>query len=753
VGTIRIVVGSMAAVAAGWSATASAQTAGTAATPQTGLAEITVTAERREASLQTVPVAVSALDTTALENRQVTEAEDLQRLVPSLKMANNITSPTNLSPSLRGSLQQDASLVVAESPFGIYVDDVYIARLNGNNVTLADVERVEVLRGPQGTLYGRNTLSGAIKFVTRTPGDESWANLRVGGGNWDQYLVSGSVGGPLGDAWSASLAGQVNHKDGQFTNVRTGRKTGLEENWAARGKLRYRGGEQLDAVLSLSYSDSKNDALQLLPRSTPGIPSNCSLPTVPRGTVCQFTSDDLAPPPGFPVYGVGTPTGIGAPAPITDPPSGRTKQTIASLNVAWDFGAATLRSITGYVKVEDRFSTDFSGIGVTIGAATIDDDHFSQELQLQGTALGDRLNYIVGAYYFDESGEQDFGWRIVTPLSTSQIDATTKSYAAFGQLDYRLTDALKGTAGVRWVEDKKTFGLDYQRLAGNVIGLPALVDRVRLDDVYTEVTPRFGLDYTIAPGGAVDSMLLFASAAKGFKSGGYNGINIVNANIARVPYAPESNWTYEAGLKTDLLDRRLRINANYFYAKISDLALNATVEVAPGIFDFPVQNAGEATIQGLEFEITARPIESLTVFLNGALQDGKYDSLNPTSAPAQAPALYGVKASPPQVPDYTFTVGFDWSIPVSVAGGSRFSVGADYFRTDEFVTAATNDFVTSAYDRTSAYASMQFGANWEVRFDVKNLTDEETIASGSRGLGGFIILPPREYLFSVTYRM
>jgi iron complex outermembrane receptor protein len=751
--TIRTVIGSLAAVAAGWSGPAAAQSTGAAAPSQTGLGEITVTAERREASLQTVPVAVSALDVTALENRQISEAEDLQRLVPSLKMANNITSPTNLAPSLRGSLQQDASLVVAESPFGIYVDDVYIARLNGNNVTLADVERVEVLRGPQGTLYGRNTLSGALKFVTRTPGEEPWANFRLGGGNWDQYLVSGSVGGPLGDGWAASLAGQVNHKDGQFENERTGRETGLERNWAARGKLRYTGVENVDAVLSLSYSDSKNDSLQLLPRTTPGIPSNCSLPTVPPGTVCQFTSDDLRAPPGFPVYGVGTPTGIGAPAPITDPPSGETQQTIASLNMAWTLGSVTLRSITGYVKVEDRFSTDFSGLGVTIGAATIDDHHFSQELQLQGTALGERLNYIVGAYYFDEEGEQDFGWRIVTPVSTSQIDATTKSYAVFGQADYRLTDALKATAGVRWVEDKKTFGLDYQRLAGNIVGLPPLVDRVQLDDVYTEVTPRFGLDYTVAPRGAVDSMLLFASAAKGFKSGGYNGINITNANIARVPYAPERNWTYEAGVKTDLLDRRLRVNANYFYAKISDLALNATVEVAPGVFDFPVQNAGEATIQGLEFEITAKPAESLTVFLNGALQDGEYDSLNPTSAPAQAVTLFGVQPSPPQVPDYTFTVGFDWSVPVALAGGSRFSLGADWFRTDEFVTAATNDFVTSGYDRVSAYAAMQVGANWELRFDVKNLTDEETIASGSRGLGGFIILPPREYLFSVTYRM
>jgi iron complex outermembrane receptor protein len=747
------VLGSAIALACGWHVPALAQTGAPTSPPGPGLAEVIVTAERREASLQTVPVAVSAFDAAALDNRQIAEAEDLQRMVPSLKMSNNITSPTNLSPSLRGSLQQDASLVVAESPFGIYVDDVYVARLNGNNITLADIDRVEVLRGPQGTLYGRNTLAGAIKFMTRTPGQEPWANARVGFGNYDQYLASASVGGPLSDSWAMSLAGQVNNKDEQFRNMRTFEEVGQEQNWATRAKLRYMGGEKFDAVLSFSYADSKNDSLQLVPRTTPGVPSNCSLPSVPRGTVCQFTSDDLRAPPGFPTYAVGTPRGIAAPAPISDPSSAKTQQQIAILNMSYDLGAATLRSITGYVDTQDRFSTDFSGNGVTIGASTIKNHHFSQELQLQGAAFGERLNYIVGAYYFDESGRQNFGWRIITPLSTSQIQASTESVALFGQGDYRLTDALKVTAGVRWVEDEKTFDLQFQRLAGNILGAPPLLDAVSLDDTYSEVTPRFGVDYTLATGGAIDSMLLFASAAKGFKSGGYNGINITNANIARVPYAPETNWTYEVGIKTDLLDRRLRVNANYFYAKIDDLALNATVEVAPGIFDFPVQNAGKATIQGLELELTARPVESLTLFLNGTLQDAEYDSLNPTSAPAQAPALYGVQPTPPQVPDYTFAVGFDWTLPLAFAGGSRFNLGADWFRTDEFVTAATNDFLASAYDRISAYTSLEVGANWELRFDVRNLTDEETIASGSRGLGGFIILPPREYLFSVTYRL
>jgi len=309
-----------------------------------------VTAERREASLQTVPVPVTAITAEALANKQVTEAKDLARYAPSLKMFNNITTPTNLSPSLRGSLQQDASLVVAESPFGIYVDDVYIARLNGNNITLADIDRVEVLRGPQGTLYGRNTLAGAIKFMSRAPDADGWTNFSVGGGNYDQQRVSFSVGNAIGDGWAASLSGLYTNKDGQFRNVHPTKaeETGLERNYAGRVKLRYTGIENLDVTASLSYADAQNDGGQLIPASTPSVPSNK-----------QFTSDDLVPQ--FGRYALNTPN-IARPN-LANYPYGKTKQQIASINVAYDFGDMLFRSITGFVKTEDAFTNDFSGNG------------------------------------------------------------------------------------------------------------------------------------------------------------------------------------------------------------------------------------------------------------------------------------------------------------------------------------------------------------------------------------------------------
>lgn len=730
------------AIAAALAPTAAlAQTANQEAQqPSVGLEEIVVTAERREASLQAVPLAVTALSVEALENRQVTEARDLARYTPSLKMFNNITSPTNLSPSLRGSLTQDASLIVAESPFGIYVDDIYLARLNGNNVALADIERVEVLRGPQGTLYGRNTLVGAIKFVSRNPGDEPWFKATVGAGNFDQYLGSFSLGSPLGESnWAASLSGLVSNKDGQFfnRNPSVARETGLERNWATRAKLRYTGSDNFDLVFSVSHSDAKNDSGQLIPATTPTVPGNR-----------QFTSDDLVPT--FGTYVLNTPNVARSPAPITSLPEGSTEQTIASINASYDFGFATLRSITGYVKTKDFFSTDFSGNGLIGGANTASVDQLSEEIQLLGKAIDDHLSYIVGIYVFQEEGDQAFAWNGYAPfpplnifqpvpLSTSSIDIETKSYSVFTQVDFDFTDALKGSLGVRYTNDDKDFDFVFQ----SAFGGPPL--RILYANDWSKTTPRAALDWSLPTSGSVNSLLLYASASNAFKSGGYSAIAIYGAGDV-IPYDPETNWTYELGVKTDLLDNLLRVNANYFYSDVQDVVINQTL---PG-GRFPVSNAGDATIQGLELEITAVPVESLTLYLNGAFLDGKYKNLRPSAAPALAPTLFGIsEADPPQIPDYTVTIGFDYSRPTRAG---EFKIGADWFFQDDYITAATNDFRVKAYNIGNAFVGLGLGENWSLRAAVKNIGDNDVITTGSRGLlGGFIPVRPREYLFSVTY--
>lgn len=697
------------------------------------LEEIVVTAQRREQDLQSVPVPVSAFSVEQLENRQISEGQDLERFVPSLKMTNNITQPTNLSPSMRGSLQQDASLAVAESPFGIYVDDVYIGRMNGNNTRLADVERIEVLRGPQGTLYGRNTLAGALKFISKTPGEEMWLDGSLSYGNHNAYEASVSTGGPIGDTLAGSIAINFNGHDGYGTNVATNETIGDEKNWAGRAKLRYMGGEKFDAIFHVSYADSRNDSNVMVNATTP-TPGNA-----------QYTTRSLVPTFGG-FYDNNHPnqdySGGGA-LNIPNQPRGDTEQLISSLTMTYDFDQATLKSVTAFVNTQDYFATDFSGFGAILAGFETESDQWTQELQLQGTAFDDKLNYILGAFYLNERANQDMSWFFFGPTSRSVYDTGTDSYSVFGQGDYAVTDQLTVTAGLRWTRDEKDwdFNIDY---------LFAPIPSENIVDSITENswTPKVGLDYALN-----DDTLLFVSAAKGFKAGGFNGINIFNTQVAQSNYSSETNWTYEAGIKTELLDNRFRLNANYFHNRISDLTLNAQV-VVDGNPTFPVQNAGSATIQGLELEATAVLFDGFSAFATVTLLDGKFRDLDPTSAPANSLAAFGVQPQTPQTADYAFAIGFDYTHDFTIGGSdAAFKLGADMYYTDEFITSATNEVLSSAYDRINAYAELEFDQQWAARFSISNLEDDELFATGSRGLGGFIARPPQNYKLTLKYAM
>ena len=714
--------------------------AGSAAWAQTeqrisGLEEIVVTAERREGNLQTVPIAVSALTPSTLENIQIGSSQDLQKIIPGLRMVDGIATPTNFTIALRGSIQQDSSVIVVESPVGIYVDDVYIPRLNGANSQLLDIERVEVLRGPQGTLYGRNTLSGALKFVTRTPGEESWLQLRAGYGSYNRVEVGGSVGGKIADDVYASISGLFNDFDGYYENVATGEDFGEERNAAVRGKLRFTPGEW-DIAASFSYARSTHDGQVLVPGLVPA--------------AGQFTSDDVAPLLGADnPYRVSIPTmprsGI-----VTDEPYGKTTQMIATLSVSRDLGFATARSISGWVQTKDFFSNDLSGRGAFPLASDMKSDAFSEELQLIGTALDDRLDWMFGVYYFHEKADQEL--QLVTLMPTA---IKTDSIAAFGQATYDLTSDLSFTAGLRWTQDKKRF-------TGGIRGVDFPFPDVDFTsrDTYRAWTPKFSLNYDVPVDGisGLDSLFGYISASRGFKSGGYNGIPVVSPGVLETVYRPETNWTYEAGLKTEFLDRRMRLNAAYFINRISDLTANATVDVG-GTPVFPVTNVGDATVKGLELEFAAVPLAGLNLFANATFQTGKYRNLIEGSTPALAEIAFG-KAEIPQLPDYSFTIGFDYSHDLTLGNTAAvFKIGGDWYRADDHSVLVNNDFRVTAYSRLNGFVAMEIDERYELRLAGSNLADKKKFISGSRdtdlepGRGGYILLPPREIMLSFSYRM
>jgi iron complex outermembrane receptor protein len=734
-----------------------------AQTSDAALEEIIVTSERREASLQEVPIAVSALGMGEIEQLQVNAAQDLQRYVPSLNMFNNITHPSNLSLSMRGGLQQDASLVVAESPIGIYVDDIYVGRLNGNNVTMSDLERVEVLRGPQGTLYGRNTGYGAIRFISRTPGEEFWGNASVGAGNDDQLVFRGSIGGPFNDSWAGSLSGEYREKDGQYFNVHpsANTETGLEENTVLRGKLHYMGSDRFDAVLSVTYSDATNDSNQLVNATTPLVPDTCA--GFPSGSCgpgqsAQFSQSDLVFTHG--PRSTNTVWADRGPPPLTFKPEANTEQTIVGLTLSYDItDTLTIKSITGYVGLEGNFFTDFGNTLGAGGGSETDSDQYSQEFQLLGTAFDDRLNYVAGLYWLNDESEQLWGWNLLTvnfppfppggaPLSTYTIDVETDNISVFGEASYNITDALKVTAGIRYTEDDK----DLDFLFNPLFPAPGAPVPITLNVNPDDWTPKLGIDYVFETDGVLNSGLLYASYAEGFKGAGFSAIAISSADSVGT-YDAENNETYEVGFKGEWFNNRLRTNLAYYFSDITDIVMNSTLVLPDGNLAFPVDNQGDAEIQGLEFEITAVPIDGLNLFFSGtAFTDGEYTRVVPGSASDDVRRDFEVEPQTPQTADYSFNIGFDYTFEMPGNLIRAVTFGSDYYEMDDYFTAATNDFHNEGWDIWNAFISADIGENWQLKLTGKNLSDDDIITSGSRGLGAFVVTYPREYLLEATYR-
>ncbi len=704
-----------------------------AAPAQAAIDDIVVTSERVDGTLQETPIAVTALDRSELEKKQITAPQDLQKYTPSLNMFNNITQPTNLSLSLRGGLQQDASLVTAESPVGFYVDGIYLGRLNGNNIKLSDLERVEVLRGPQGTLYGRNTGYGAVRYITRVPDEEGWLDGSIGAGTDEQFVLDGSVGGQIADNWFGSFSGQFNEKDGQYFNVATDEAVGLEKNYAFRGKLRFTGLDNTDATLSLSYTDSENDSNQL---QSAGLVA---------GAAPQFTTEQLDFE--FGEWQVGTPAAQLGPFPLRDRPQGETQQTILGLTVTHDISSSMeFRSTTGLVNTDDFFQTDFSGNGggFTTGS-DISSDQFTQEFNLVGTAFDDQLSYIAGVYYFTEDNTQSFGWNLGgAPISATWMNATTDALAIFGEGTISLTDRWSVNGGLRFTTEDKD--IEFLFDAGGA-GNPAPV--VRPDIETDEVTWKVGTDFLLGDVGPIENGLIYGKVATGFKGAGYSAIVIFGPGELQ-PYDVETNTTYEIGFKADWFGSILRTNLAAFYMDIEDVQQNVTG--AGGTF--PVQNSGDQEVQGLEFEISLVPIEGLNIFFNGAVLDGEYKNLIDGSGARNAELNFAnvSEAMPPQLPDLTYVIGFDYTFdfPGDLIGDVSF--GADYYDIDNYVTAATNDFNNSGWDELGAFISAEVGENTTVKLSGTNLTDEYNITSGSLLLGGFIANPPRQVLLSVLYR-
>ena len=653
------------------------------AMPSLGLAaieEIVVLAERREAKLQEVPIAVSALSGETLQNRQAYNIENIGAQVPNLLSTKSSGSPTNLRVFMRGLGQSESTMPTAESAVGIYVDDVYMARANGSNLRLLDIERVEVLRGPQGTLYGRNTISGALKIVTRQPDEEVRANASLGYGS--RNSMEAKIGGSTpfaNNQWAVGGAVVFASEDGfidrySAADTPTGAEGGDRDYSGAQIDLRYMGSETFEAAFSFNYTNDNSDGLYVTPLSTAGVPLTGGDLYTTLTSRDQFADNDA----------------VGA-----------------SMTLTWHMGDFDIKSISGYRKIDNDSDFDISGSDRWYIATNVDATQFSQEIQALGSAFGGRLDWIVGGFYMYEDSDVD-SLNTIGPFTNRQTYNTgLDSYAVFAQTTYRVTEQLGVTLGGRYTRDEKSFD-------GTVAaaGPPSWVSgSASVDDDWSEFTPKLGVDYRVN-----DDIMAYAYVAKGFQAGGFQARPFSVQDIDR-PYDPTTVWTYEGGVKAELLDRMLILNVAYYWNDYKDLQLNSLNVGAGG--GTITQNAAEAEVHGIEVELMAAPVENLNIFGTIATADNEYTKL---AANVSGVTLDSDIAGTPK---FTSTLGFDYTFNLSAGS---IVVGSDWQHQQSHYPGSTNAEVTKVptLDLINAYVRYDSpDKHWDVGIYGKNLTDEE----------------------------
>ena len=705
---------------------------------QAALEEITVTAQRRATNLQETPIAITSMNTADLARLNVTMGMDLGAAVPNMQTYQVTSNASAMQVFMRGAGIQNPGFIASESPVGLYVDGVLRSRLATANLDLTDIERIEVLRGPQGTLYGRNSLAGAVKLITRTPEDEFWADGSVGYGNYQTQKYTASVGGPLMDGLGGSVAGLVHKRDDGWIERGTtgGRNLGNYDNKAIRGKLNWFGTDNFNATLSAGYVNATNDGYN-------GVPYGPSFnPADTPGTPLQGFYDSLVPDDSI---------GIG-----------KTEQFNVALDLSWDIGANTLRSLTGYTDIDDTFRFDlnggafqaapnliFTGVQGVLVNSTSNNKTFSQEFTFGGSAASDRLEWLTGIYFMKEKGTQQYDPSIpASPDAINENIATdSTSYALFAEGTWSFTDKLSATLGARFTQDKKDYSntctvvqlTNFFPTCVDANGIPVASWTSDLSQNYKEVSPRALIQYDFT-----DSIMAYGSYSNGFQAGGFQTLCFGIQTCTNAIYDQQSVNNFEVGAKMDFFDNTLRVNSALFYAKYDDVQQTSIAIASPV---FPVLNVGESSVTGLELEVYWAPIDSINTYLIGALAR---DNIS-TQAQNQLPPSNQGRL--PGLPERTLRVGGDWHPEINA--NWSFLVGADVNYVGAYYATINNALLVDSYTRLNGRIGIdQPNGHWSVILTSQNLTDEETLVSGIAGNGTNIRtpLPPREYMLTVAYK-
>jgi len=611
---MRFIALMIAGVAMSLGNTARAQTApqSTAADRDAGyLNEVVVTAQRREQSLQDVPIAVTALDAAAIERKQIRDTLDVIYHIPNLIGNNNVGLGTSNTYFIRG-VGNTESIATQDAPVATYVDEVYISRQNANNFGLFDVERIEVLRGPQGTLFGRNTTGGAINIIMSKPSPEFGGYFEGAGGSYGLSEFRGSVDVPVTEQLLTKLSGFKVKDDGYARQLLTGRDLNGRDSFGIRGATRWLATDSLTLDLTAELQNDRNANLINLVDPVTGDR------IVPTG----ITKDALA--------------GFFTGEKRFNEPGNEVRTNAYSAKLEWDLGAVTLASITGYRDTLQRYYIDSVSIApnpVATGVSPIVNigthRQWTQEIKAAGLTAGDRLNYVFGLFYLDEDNNTDLGTGtrsaagVFTVTGDRTIVNTLSSAAAYAQADYRFADAFTATLGLRYTDETKKLSVFTNPGGRGPVFSNALIAAsgipLELKDHF--LTPRVALSYEYS-----SELMFYVSATRGAKSGGWNGRAL--ANNLFLPFSAEKVWSEELGVRAELFDRRLRLNATAFYADTDDVQIAAAYTDATGQRIFTTTNPADLRNYGGEIEAAWNPIPALTLEASVGIQNAEYTNIS-----------------------------------------------------------------------------------------------------------------------------
>ena len=650
--------------------------------------DIVVTAQRREQRLQDVPVAVTALSSANLRNLQASDIGDIQGAVPNLTLHEGDAS--NAVVYIRGVGQID-SLAFADPGVGIYVDDVYLGRAQGAFLSVYDVDRIEVLRGPQGTLYGRNTIGGAVKFVSTPLSNALSYSAEATGGSYDTLELKGSIGGALvDDTLLAKAAVSFVRRDGYSSNAFDGKDDGDKRELAGRLAFEYRPSSNLRLRLNLDGSRARPDTSRTPARATA-------------------------------VFGYAPTTGdpFKVDANFNDVNNLDTFGT--SLTADWEVSRSfTLRSITAYREMQFKADLDLDATPESIFGVYDDEKQHQTSQELQAVVSSDRFAGVAGLFYFDERDRTFSGLYgpAIGLVTGSFNDQHNRSAAAYGQGSYKVTDRLSLTAGVRYTHEHKDF-LRTQKYFGPGTTLPVPYDQgpfatnIDTEKSWNSFTPKVGMDYKFS-----DDVLAYGSVSRGFKSGGFDGR--ANDTAGAQPYKPETLWAYEAGLKTQFLDRRVTLNAALFWNDYTNLQLSSFTATSTGAFTALFTNAGAATMRGAELELVARPSKPLTLNFTLGYLDAHYDRYIGPGGVDISDQRKLVNA-----PEWSGRAGFTYAVALGKAGSLTLGGDASY-RSKTYPTVSSSEVLAQRrYVLVDAFMRWADARDhYYVQFGVKNLTDK-----------------------------